>query len=182
MNITPTELPGVLVIEPRVFKDERGLFLETYHGTRYEEHGLPWRFVQDNLSRSCRGVVRGLHYQWGHPQGKLVMVAQGEVFDVAVDIRRDSPTFGRWVGVTLSAADCSQLYIPPGFAHGFCALSEMATVVYKCTDYYVAQDEHGIAWNDPALAIEWPVSDPILSAKDRANPILADVPTEHLPL
>jgi dTDP-4-dehydrorhamnose 3,5-epimerase len=181
MTVIPTELPEVLVIEPRVFRDERGHFLETYHGTRYRELGIPWQFVQDNLSHSRQGVLRGLHYQWGHAQGKLVMVTHGEVFDVAVDIRRGSPTFGRWAAVVLSAADYRQLYIPAGFAHGFCVTSPTATVVYKCTEYYCAQDEHGILWNDPALAIEWPVIDPLLSAKDRANPSLADVPSEHLP-
>jgi len=181
MKVEPTSLPEVLLIEPRVFGDDRGHFLETYHAQRYGGSNLSARFVQDNLSHSCRGVVRGLHYQWGHPQGKLVMVVQGEIFDVAVDIRRGSPTFGRWVGITLSARDYQQLYIPEGFAHGFCVTSDSATVCYKCTDFYSPQEDRGIRWDDPTLAIPWPAVDPILSSKDLMLPALIEVPANHLP-
>ncbi len=142
---------------------------------------IPSRFVQDNLSYSRRGVLRGLHYQWGHPQGKLITVVEGEIFDVAVDIRQGSPTFGHWVGVTLSARDYQQLYIPEGFAHGFCVTGDHATVCYKCTELYSPEEDRGIHWNDPTLAISWPVTDPILSSKDQALPTLADVPADHLP-
>ena len=182
MKVQPTALPEVLLIEPRLFGDERGHFLETYHGQRYRDSSVSATFVQDNLSHSHRGVVRGLHYQWGHPQGKLIMVVQGEIFDVAVDIRQGSPSFGRWVGVTLSARDYQQLYIPEGFAHGFCVTSDSATVCYKCTDFYVPQDDRGIRWDDPTLAISWPITEAILSDKDRSLPPLTEVPAEHLPV
>lgn len=180
MKIIETEIPGLLIIEPRVFGDHRGFFMETYHARRYREAGLPERFVQDNHSRSRRGVLRGLHYQLIQPQGKLVGVARGEVFDVAVDIRCGSPTFGRWVGCILDDRDHRQFYVPPGFAHGFCVLSEEADFVYKCTDYYHPQSERGIIWNDPAIGIEWPALEVALSDKDARNPRLADMKPEDL--
>jgi dTDP-4-dehydrorhamnose 3,5-epimerase len=183
MKVTPCDgLPEVLVIEPRVFGDPRGHFLETYQAERYGDHGVPNGFVQDNISISTRGVLRGLHYQVGQPQGKLVCVLQGEVFDVAVDIRRGSPTFGRWVGMTLSSENYAQVYIPEGFAHGFCVLSETAVFHYKCTDYYAPKEERGIRWDDPTLAIEWPIAMPVLSGKDEAFPCLRDMPEEDLPV
>jgi dTDP-4-dehydrorhamnose 3,5-epimerase len=175
MRVIETELPGVVVIEPEVHKDERGFFLETFHGERYRRHGLPEVFVQDNHSRSVRGTLRGLHAQLRRPQGKLVRVVAGEVWDVAVDIRVGSPTFRRWVAVVLSAGNFRELYVPPGFAHGFCVLSEVAEVEYKCTDYYDPESELRLAWNDPELAIPWPVRDPILSAKDRAARTLREL-------
>lgn len=175
MRVIETELPGVVVIEPEVHKDKRGFFLETFHGERYRRHGLPEVFVQDNHSRSVRGTLRGLHAQLRRPQGKLVRVVAGEVWDVAVDIRVGSPTFRRWVAVVLSAGNFRELYVPPGFAHGFCVLSEVAEVEYKCTDYYDPEGELRLAWNDPELAIPWPVRDPILSAKDRAARTLREL-------
>lgn len=174
MKLTPGSVPGLVVVEPRVFRDERGLFLESFNAARFEELGLPVTFVQDNHSRSKRGVLRGLHYQINRPQGKLVTVVHGEVFDVAVDIRRGSPTFGRWHGMILSAATPTLLWIPPGFAHGFCVLSDEADFLYKCTDLYSPADDRAIRWNDPAIAIDWPVSDPSLSPKDSLAPLLAD--------
>jgi dTDP-4-dehydrorhamnose 3,5-epimerase len=179
---THPKIPEILVLELDVFRDARGHFLESYHSRRYEEHGLPARFVQDNLSFSNRGVLRGLHYQLGVPQGKLVSVVQGEVFDVAVDIRRGSPTFGRWAGLTLSSENCKQVYIPKGFAHGFCVTSETALFAYKCTDYYSPREERGILWNDPSLGIKWPVSDPIVSKKDGEYRELNNIPSEDLPI
>ena len=175
MKVIETDLPGVLIIEPKVHGDARGFFIETWHASRYAEHGLPERFVQDNHSRSSRGVLRGLHYQLQQPQGKLVRVTQGEVFDVAVDIRRGSPTFGRWVGVHLSGDNHRQFYVPPGFAHGFCTLSETADFLYKCTDYYHPQSERGVLWNDPDIGIEWPQVEVRLSDKDSANRRLRDL-------
>jgi dTDP-4-dehydrorhamnose 3,5-epimerase len=166
MKIIETALPGVLIIEPKVHGDARGFFIETYHAQRYAEQGLPDTFVQDNHSRSSRGVLRGLHYQLQHPQGKLVRVTQGEVFDVAVDIRKGSPTFGQWAGVLLSGENHRQFYVPPGFAHGFCTLSDTADFLYKCTDYYHPECEYGVLWNDPAIGIEWPQMDYLLSQKD----------------
>ncbi len=180
MLIHETEIDGVLLIEPRVFGDARGFFMELWNQERYQAAGLDATFVQDNLSRSRQGTLRGLHFQNPHPQGKLVFVLEGEVFDVAVDIRPDSPTFGRWVGYTLSAENCRQVYIPPGLAHGFCVTSETALLVYKCTDFYRPGCEGAIAWNDPQLAIPWPVSDPLLSERDRNAPLLRDVPRERL--
>jgi len=173
-------LPGVLVIEPDVHHDGRGFFLETYHADRYLEHGIRGPFVQDNHSRSTCGTLRGLHLQLGRPQGKLIHVIEGEVFDVAVDVRRGSPTFCRWVGVVLSAENFKQCYVPPGFAHGFCVVSPMAQVEYKCTDLYDPETEIGIAWNDPALAIRWPIAEPLLSERDRHHPMLA-AQTDNLP-
>jgi dTDP-4-dehydrorhamnose 3,5-epimerase len=175
MRFRPTELPGVILVEPDVHRDERGFFLETFHAAKYAEGGIPGPFVQDNHSRSVRGTLRGLHAQRRRPQGKLVRAVDGEMFDVAVDIRPDSPAFGRWVGVRLSGQNFHQLYIPPGFAHGFCVLSDHVHVEYKCTDFYRADDEIGIAWNDPAIGISWPLKDPIVSAKDRALPNLRDL-------
>ena len=167
MKCFETALPGVLIFEPKVFGDARGLFAEIYHEQRYAEFGLNVRFVQDNQSRSRYGVLRGLHYQLQHAQGKLVRVSRGRVFDVAVDIRRNSPTFGRWIGVDLDDTSQRQLYIPAGFAHGFCVLSESADFNYKCTDYYHPQSEHGIVWNDPALAIEWPLPGSAIQVSDK---------------
>ena len=178
MQFNETKLKGVVLVEPDVFNDPRGYFLETYHAGRYAKGGIPGPFVQDNFSHSVSGTLRGLHYQLQRPQGKLVMVLQGRIFDVAVDIRKGSPTFGRWVGVELSGENKRQLYIPPGFAHGFCVLSETADVLYKCTDVYAREDERGIIWNDPALAIAWPVTAPLLSDKDRAYKRLSEMDGE----
>jgi len=181
MRFVPTDLPGVLVIEPDVYRDPRGFFLETYHSLKYRDGGVDVTFVQDNHSRSARGTLRGLHAQRAHPQAKLIRVLQGEIFDVAVDIRRGSPTFLRWVGVTLSAENFHQCFVPTGFAHGFCVLSESAEVEYKCTDYYDPQDELRILWNDPAIGVTWPVSEPLLSDKDRTGQPV-DALTEQLPV
>jgi dTDP-4-dehydrorhamnose 3,5-epimerase len=164
-----------------VYGDARGFFMETWHQQRYAAAGLPASFVQDNLSWSKKGTLRGLHFQHPYAQGKLVFVLQGEVFDVAVDIRNGSPTFGQWVGVTLSADNKRQLYIPAGFAHGFCVTSETALFAYKCTDFYQPQAEGGIIWDDPELGIEWPIDTPLLSAKDRTYPRLTELPPERLP-
>jgi dTDP-4-dehydrorhamnose 3,5-epimerase len=176
MIITPTSLPGVLRIEPRVFGDDRGFFLESWNAERFASAGLNLDFVQDNHSRSARNVLRGLHYQLQNPQGKLVRVAAGAVFDVAVDLRRDSPYFGRWTGHELTAENHHMLWIPPGFAHGFVVLSDTADFLYKCTALYDAADDHALRWNDPALGIDWPVTAPLLSARDAAAPALADAP------
>lgn len=180
MRVITTDLPGVLVVEPDVFGDERGFFLETWHQERYAAAGLPDRFVQDNHSRSAPGTLRGLHYQLGRPQGKLVRCVRGAIFDVAVDIRRGSPTFGKWIGVDLSEENKRQVYIPPGFAHGFCVPAVQSEVEYKCTDFYRPEDERGIIWNDPRLAIPWPVAHPTLSNKDAAYAQL-DPESEDLP-
>ena len=180
MRVTPTNIPGVLVIEPDVYRDGRGFFVETYQAERYQQHGVDGVFVQDNHSRSIGGTLRGLHLQVRRPQGKLVRVTEGEVFDVAVDVRRGSPTFGQWVSVTLSADNFKQCYVPPGFAHGFAVVSAIAQVEYKCTDVYDAADEIGIAWNDPALGISWPVAQPLLSKRDSSHPTLSEV-TGKLP-
>ncbi len=175
MKVTTTNLPGVLLITPKVFGDSRGFFLETFQAARYKEAGIPESFVQDNQSRSTKGVLRGLHFQKHYPQGKLVYVTNGTVFDVAVDIRPDSPTFGQWAGVTLSADDHQQFYIPPGYAHGFCVLSDSADFQYKCTDYYHPEDEGCIRWDDPNIGIRWPIREPILSAKDANASYLKDI-------
>jgi dTDP-4-dehydrorhamnose 3,5-epimerase len=172
VRITPTTLPGVQVIEPDVYRDERGFFLEVYRAARFEAAGLPSAFVQDNHSRSVRGTIRGLHWQWRRPQAKLVRVIAGEIFDVAVDIRRGSPTFGRWVGVRLSGESLRQTFIPEGFAHGFCVLSDVADVEYKCTAEYDPGGESGFRWDDPAVGIEWPAHVGLLSAKDAGLPDL----------
>lgn len=181
MLIRQTDLPGVLLIEPTVFGDERGYFLETWSAERYEGQGIPAGFVQDNLSKSRRGTLRGLHLQNPHGQGKLVHVVLGEVFDVAVDVRVGSPTFGRYYGARLSDVNKHQLYIPPGYAHGFCVTSEEAVFAYKCTELYHPESELTIAHDDPALGIPWPVTSPTLSKKDMAGKPLADVPRERLP-
>jgi dTDP-4-dehydrorhamnose 3,5-epimerase len=181
MKFTSTELPEVILVEPDVYPDSRGFFLETYHERKYAEGGVPGPFVQDNHSHSVRGTLRGLHAQIGRPQGKLVRAVTGEMFDVAVDIRRGSPSFGRWVGFVLSGENFRQLYIPPGFAHGFCVLSERVDVEYKCTDFYDASGEIAVLWNDPDIGIQWPISDPILSAKDARAPRLREI-RDRLPL
>jgi dTDP-4-dehydrorhamnose 3,5-epimerase len=172
VEVEQTSLPGVLLIKPKVFGDARGFFLETYSTRRYQEAGIETAFVQDNSSRSSKGVLRGLHYQLQHPQGKLVSVNRGEVFDVAVDIRVGSPTFGQWYGVVLNDSNHHQLYVPPGFAHGFVVMSDIVDFSYKCTDYYHPQDEQGIRWDDPAINIQWPIKTPVLSEKDKVNPVL----------
>ncbi|MEN8161045.1 MAG: dTDP-4-dehydrorhamnose 3,5-epimerase [Myxococcota bacterium] len=174
MKFVPTAIPEVVRVEPDVHRDSRGFFVETWREARWTEGGVPGPFVQDNHSRSRAGTVRGLHAQRLRPQGKLVRVVHGEIWDVAVDVRRGSPTFGRWVAEHLSAENFVQLWIPPGFAHGFAVLSDEAEFVYKCTDYYDATDELRIAWNDPALAIPWPVAEPLLSDADRGAKTLAE--------
>ncbi|MDZ3823537.1 MAG: dTDP-4-dehydrorhamnose 3,5-epimerase [Pseudoxanthomonas sp.] len=181
MNFIGTELPGVVIVEPKVFGDERGYFFESFHKARFAEHGLAIDIVQSNVSRSARGVLRGLHYQWPNPQGKLVQVLEGEVFDVAVDIRRGSPTFGRWTACVLSAENKRLFWIPEGFAHGFAVTSEHALFCYHCTAAYDPAADANLAWNDAALAIDWPVAQPQLSAKDAAAPRLADIPQHRLP-
>lgn len=175
MKITPTKIPEVLVIEPDVHGDARGFFMETWHAAKYAELGLNVNFVQDNQSRSKKGILRGLHYQLEQPQGKLVRVSDGVVFDVAVDIRKGSPTFGQWVGIELSGDNFKQFYVPPGFAHGFCVLSESADFIYKCTDFYAPQYEHGILWNDPDIGIQWPGEEYQVSDKDARNRLLRDM-------
>ncbi len=178
MQVRDTDIPDVKEILPTVHGDERGFFLETYSARRYTEHGIPTSFVQDNWSRSRRGILRGLHYQVQQSQGKLVQAMSGEVFDVAVDLRRRSETFGRWVGVVLSAERKNQLWIPPGFAHGFLVLSEVADFVYKCTDYYAPEHERCLRWDDPTVAIEWPLDgEPMLSEKDRNGASLNEIET-----
>ena len=166
MDFNKTELDGVVIVTPKVFGDERGFFMETYNIKDFVAAGIPEGFIQDNHSRSSKGVLRGLHYQYPNWQGKLVRVLRGEVFDVAVDIRSQSPTFGRWVGVTLSEENKQQLYVPPGFAHGFCVTSETADVAYKCTTTYRPEEEVSIRWDDPDIGIEWPLENPSLSDKD----------------
>jgi dTDP-4-dehydrorhamnose 3,5-epimerase len=175
LKFHPTELSGVLLIEPDVFRDARGFFLETFHAGKYREGGIAFDFVQDNHSRSLRGTLRGLHAQLRKPQGKLVRAVRGEIFDVAVDLRPGSKTFGRWTGATLSEENFRQIWVPPLFAHGFCVISEAAEVEYKCTDFYDKADEIGIAWNDPEIGIAWPLREPLLSAKDAALPRLSEV-------
>jgi dTDP-4-dehydrorhamnose 3,5-epimerase len=181
VNVIETELPEVLIVEPDVFGDARGFFMETWNGARYEEHGIPNRFVQDNLSFSAHGVLRGLHFQYPQAQGKLVCALQGEVFDVAVDIRVGSPTFGRWTGVTLSAENKRQFWVPPGFAHGFVVTGENSLFSYKCTDYYAPEYDGSILWNDPKIGIEWPLETPSLSDKDLSAPALEGIPEGSLP-
>jgi len=174
MQVSKTPIDGLLTIKPKIFADPRGMFYEVYSENKYEEYGIPC-FVQDNHSVSKKGVLRGLHYQVNPGQGKLVRVTRGEVFDVAVDIRKQSPTYGKWWGLSLSETNNFQLYIPIGFAHGFCVLSESAEVLYKCSDYYSPENERGILWNDPDLAIDWPVKDPILSEKDAVSPLFSEL-------
>ncbi|MBL8138800.1 MAG: dTDP-4-dehydrorhamnose 3,5-epimerase [Acidobacteria bacterium] len=175
MTVTDAPLPGLKIIEPAVFRDQRGFFLETYHQRRYCDAGIDTVFVQDNYSRSGRGTIRGLHIQVTSPQAKLVRVVHGVIFDVAVDVRRGSPTFGRWFGETLSADNFKQLYIPGGFAHGFAVVSNYAEIEYKCSAFYDPADEISIRWDDPAIGVEWPVESPLLSARDAAAPSLAAV-------
>lgn len=175
MKFTQTHLPGVVLVEPDVFRDARGFFLETFHERKYREGGIPWSFVQDNQSRSQRGTLRGLHAQLERPQGKLVRALRGEIWDVAVDARPGSATFGQWFGATLSDADFRQLFVPPGFLHGFCVLSEVAEVEYKCTAFYDREDEIGVRWDDPAIGIAWPLRDPLLSPKDAQLPSLEEL-------
>jgi len=175
MNVVQTILPGVVIIEPAVHRDARGFFLEVYHEEKYRAAGIDVRFVQENHSRSVRNSVRGLHWQFRRPQAKLVRVIAGEIYDVAVDIRRGSPTFGRWTGATLSADNFRQMFVPEGFAHGFCVTSDLAEVEYKCTDVYDPQGEGGLPWDDPALGIEWPVTAPVLSPRDIRHPALGSV-------
>lgn len=178
MKIIKTTLQDCIVIEPQVFGDERGFFMETFQEERYFNAGIKQRFVQDNRSRSTRGVLRGLHFQKLKPQGKLVTVTHGEVFDVAVDLRPGSKTFGKYEAVVLSGENKLQFYVPPGFAHGFCVMSESADFQYKCTDYYDPNDEGGLLWNDPSINIKWPIIDPILSDKDKAQPQLVKIMAE----
>ena len=181
MNILRCELPGLLIVEPKVFGDSRGFFLETWNRNRYREAGLDADFVQDNLSFSRRGILRGLHFQNPNPQGKLLQVLLGEVFDVAVDIRRSSPTFGKWQGLILSAENKRQFYIPPGFAHGFVVLSETALFQYKCTEYYSPKDEMSLRWDDPDLGIDWRLNEaPLLSERDAKALRLRDIPADRL--
>lgn len=183
MKLISCEFPEVKLIEPKVFGDTRGFFFESFQVNRYREIGITHNFVQDNISHSKHGVLRGLHYQLKNPQGKLVMVLKGEVFDVIVDIRMSSPTFGKWMSVVLNDTNHRQLYIPPGFAHGFCVLSEQADFYYKCTDYYNPKDEFGIIWNDPKIAINWPTehNTMIVSPKDQLYKTLEETPAEYLP-
>lgn len=176
-----TELPGVIVLKPKVLRDARGFFAESYHAKKFADLGITVKFVQDNHSCSVRGTLRGLHYQLHRPQAKLCRVIRGEVFDVAVDIRRGSPNFGKWVGVNLSAEEMNHIFIPAGFAHGFVVVSETAEFLYKCSDFYDPSSESGVAWNDPDLGITWPISGPTLSEKDWRYPVLRNIPLERLP-
>ncbi len=180
MRFTPLAIPDVLLVEPDVFGDARGYFQETYNQAKYAAGGIPGPFVQDNFSLSRRGVLRGLHFQRRNPQGKLVFVARGEVFDVAVDLRRSSPTFGRWVGCLLNDQNHHQLWVPPGFGHGFCVMSEQVEFLYKCTQLYDPSDDCGILWNDPGIGVDWPLADPALSGKDQKLPRLADLHPDDL--
>lgn len=182
MNVIPTSLPGCTVLEPAVFGDARGQFFELWNAERFAALGLPARFLQSNVSVSAHGVLRGLHYQWPRPQGKLVTVLEGEVFDVAVDVRRGSPSFGRWEAVRLSAQNRRQFWIPEGFAHGFMVLSERATFSYLCTEPYDRHADAAIRWNDALIGIDWPALTPSLSDKDGAAPLLRDIPAERLPV
>lgn len=179
--IAPARIPDVLVISPQVFGDDRGYFLEVWHRVRYQGHGLPETFVQDNVSRSVRGTLRGLHLQHPFGQGKLIHVLDGDVFDVAVDVRVGSPTFGKWAGERLSGDNHRQLYVPAGFAHGFCVVSDSALVAYKTTELYRPEAEFSIAWDDPALGITWPVDSPLVSPRDRTAPLLSQIPLDRLP-
>jgi len=180
MKVITCDLEGLRLIQPDVFGDHRGFFVESWNRQRYRDAGIDFDFVQDNFSFSCRGTLRGLHFQNPTPQGKLVSVWQGEVWDVAVDLRRKSPTFGRWHGVTLSSENKHQFFVPPGFAHGLVVLSETALFHYKCTAVYAKNDERGFRWNDPAVGVQWPIENPILSARDAAAPLLQDLPPEFL--
>lgn len=181
MKVEKTGLAGVIILEPDVYYDERGFFMEIYQQERYEQLGITNTFVQDNLSFSRKGVLRGLHYQFPNGQAKLVFVVEGEIFDVAVDIRKGSPTFGRWISVILSKENKREIFIPAGFAHGFCVLSDTAIVVYKCSDFYSPENEWGVLWSDPDLAINWPVESPTVSEKDSSYPRLKNIPSCKLP-
>ena len=181
MDVIETTLPGVLVLRPRVFRDERGRFMESWRRERYEAAGIPGEFVQDNVAVSGKHVLRGLHYQWPNPQGKLVMAVQGEVWDVAVDIRRGSGTFGQWYGHRLKAEEGTQLWIPEGFAHGYVALTDGAVFAYKCTRAYDPDADRAIRWDDPEIGIDWPVVEPVLSEKDRGAPVLDGLPDDQVP-
>lgn len=180
MNVITCDIPGLVIIEPKVFGDARGFFMETWNQQRYRDAGLDWNFVQDNLSFSRRGILRGLHFQNPKGQGKLVYVLQGEVFDVAVDIRKKSPTFGRWHGLILSAENRKQFFVPAGFAHGFAVLSETALFAYKCTELYTPQNEISLLWNDPDVGVQWPLENPHLSEKDIRGIPLKDIPRDRL--
>lgn len=182
MKLIKTSLPGVLSLEPQVFGDARGFFYESYNKAAFEDAGIAATFIQSNVSRSARGVLRGLHYQWPNAQGKLISVLEGEVYDVAVDVRHGSPSFGHHVAAMLTATNHRHLWIPEGFAHGFCVVSDFATFTYQCTALYDRAGDAGIRWNDAALAIDWPISEPLLSDKDRATPFLHDVAPEQLPV
>jgi dTDP-4-dehydrorhamnose 3,5-epimerase len=182
MKCSTTSLPGVLVIEPQVFGDARGRVWEAWHEPRYRDAGITTRFVQDSVSVSRQNVIRGLHYQHPFSQGKLISVLSGEIFDVAVDVRRGSPTFGRWVSTMLSADSARQLFVPEGFAHGFAVLSEQAVVLYRCSAFYHPEHEHTIRWDDPAIGVTWPITDPLLSSKDHAGMLLSSIPSEQLPV
>lgn len=182
MKVIETDLPGCLVIKPRVFGDARGFFMEVWNHERYADLGIASSFVQSNLSRSSEGVLRGLHYQWPKPQGKLVSVLEGEIYDAVVDIRRDSPTFGQWTAVVLSGTNNRQLWVPEGFAHGFAVLSQSALVSYLCTAVYDPDADAGLLWSDPAIGIDWPVRSPVISAKDAAAPRLCETSEERLPV
>jgi dTDP-4-dehydrorhamnose 3,5-epimerase len=182
MEVMKTEIDGVLIIAPKVFEDPRGFFMETFNRLRYEEAGIGEVFCQDNMSFSCKNTLRGLHYEYPHEQAKLVQVLQGEILDVAVDLRRGSPTFGRTVTATLSERNRRQMFIPKGFAHGFCVLSETALFCYKCSDFYAPECDRGVLWSDPSVGIHWPIKDPLLSAKDEGLPLLKDIPPEQLPI
>jgi len=175
MQFLPTKIPDVILVEVPKFADHRGFFMETYHEQKFSDGGISAKFIQDNHASSQKDILRGLHYQLKYPQGKLVRCIQGEILDVAVDIRKSSPTFGQWIGEILSAKNAKQLYVPPGFAHGYVVRSEQAEVEYKCTELYHPEDEYGILWNDPEIAIEWGVENPILSEKDKQQPLLINV-------
>jgi len=181
VKINQLAIPGVFVIEPKCFEDNRGYFMETYHQQKYQKAGIDQAFVQDNHSHSSQGVLRGLHYQLKNPQGKLIYAVTGTIFDVAVDIRKGSPTFGQWTGAELSAENKRQIYVPQGFAHGFVGWSESADIIYKCTDLYTPGDEYGVLWSDPEIGIDWPVEHPILSQKDLENHTLNQISEGHLP-
>ena len=180
MDVIATDIEDVVIIEPKIFRDSRGCFLETYHDNRFKAAGMSFVFVQDNLSFSVKGTLRGMHFQVNHPQAKLVQAITGEIFDVAVDIRPESLTFGQWVSTHLSEQNKRQLLLPPGFAHGFCVLSETAYIAYKCSEYYQPDDESGILWSDPSIGIDWPVKDPIISDKDRQLRCLSELSPEEL--
>lgn len=180
MIVHPTDIESVLVIEPQIFEDDRGCFLETYQAQRFKSAGLDHTFVQDNLSISLKNTLRGLHFQVTRPQAKLIQLISGEIYDVAVDLRRGSRTFKRWVGIHLSDRKKQQIFIPEGFAHGFCVLSDHAHVAYKCSDYYYPDDESGILWSDPAIGIDWPLKNPIISDKDSQLPCITEIPPEKL--